>query len=107
MGAGVSAGISLGVGAGVGASIMFGIHSCVGPAVGWGIGSGQLVWYKMEHLGCVVGHVKHHVFGMESRSRPVSCLWMLLRLQMCAGPSGYIRVCERKREHVTYERVVC
>ena len=106
MGAGVGAGISSGVGVGVGASIMFGIRSCAGPAVSLGIGSGWLVGYKMEHLGCVVGHVKQHVFGMESRSRPISCLWILVRLQMCAGPPGYIRVSERKWEHVMYERAV-
>ena len=62
MGAGVSVGISLGVVAGVGASIMFGICLGVHLAVGLGIGSGRLVLYKIECLGFVVGHVKHHIF---------------------------------------------
>ena len=99
MGAGVGACISFGVGAGVGAGIMFGICLCAGLAVGVGVSPGQLVWYRMECLGCVVWHVKHDVFSMESCSRPVSWLWIQLRLQMHAEPSGYMRVCERKWEH--------
>ena len=94
VGARVSTGISLGVGTGVGAGVMFSIHSCVGLAASLGIGSGRLVLYKMERVGFVVGQVKHHVYGMESRSKPVSCLWILLRLQMCAVLPGLIRVCE-------------
>ena len=70
------------------------IHSYVGLAASLGVGSGQLVWYKMECVGFVVGQVKHHVYCMESRSKPVSCLWILLRVQMCTVLPGLIRVCE-------------
>ena len=59
-----------------------------------GISSGWLVLYKTENLGFVVEHVKRHIYDMESRAKPVSCLWILLRVQMCAVSPGHIRVCE-------------
>ena len=62
VGAGVGVGIGSGVSAGVGAGIMFGVHSCVGLSVSWDVALGQLVLYKVERLGFVVGHVKRHIF---------------------------------------------
>ena len=94
MGAGVSTGIISGVVTGVGAGVLFGVRSCVGLAASLGVGAGRLVLCKMEHVGLVVGQVKHRMYGMERRSKLVSRLWILLGVQMCAVSLSHIRVCE-------------
>ena len=89
-----SASIIAGVGTGVGAGVLFGVRSCVGLAASLGVGAGRLVLCKTERVGFFVGWVKHCMYGMERRSKPVSRLWILLGVHMCTVSLSHIRMCE-------------